>query len=224
MVRTAGSGDALRVAVPKGALFDDSVSALARAGYDVQALRDPGRSLIVRGAEAEFVIAKPTDVPVYVAYGAVDVAIAGRDVLEEAALEVVELVDLRFGACRFVVAEPVSATRSAEELYRHLGQIRVATKYPRITERHFAERGLQVEIIKLAGNIEIAPLIGIADWIVDITATGTTLRENDLRVVEEVMESTARFVANPASLATKSDRVTDMAERLSRAVAAEEGA
>lgn len=223
MVRTPAAGDLLRVAIPKGALFDESVSLLARARYDVDGLRDPGRTLVVRGRDAEFVIAKPTDVPVYVAYGAVDVAIAGRDVLEEAALELVELVDLRFGACRFVVAEPSSATRSAEELYRHLGQIRVATKYPRITERHFAQRGLQVEIIRLAGNIEIAPLIGIADWIVDITATGTTLRENDLRVVEEVMDSTARFVANPASLATKPDLVTDMADRLSRAVAAWEG-
>lgn len=224
MVRTSGSTEMLRVAIPKGALFDESVDALARAGYDVGGLRDPGRSLVIRGGEVEYIIAKPTDVPVYVAYGAVDAAIAGRDVLEEAALEIVEMVDLRFGACRFVVAEPVSATRSAEELYRHLGQIRVATKYPRITERHFATRGMQVEIIKLAGNIEIAPLIGIADWIVDITATGTTLRENDLRVVEEVMQSTARFVANPAALATKPDRVTDMAERLSRAVAAREGA
>ncbi|MCX8006511.1 MAG: ATP phosphoribosyltransferase [Coriobacteriia bacterium] len=224
MVRSPGPGAALRVAVPKGALYDDSVAALARAGIDAAALREPGRSLVVRCGDVEFVIAKPTDVPIYVAYGAVDAAIAGRDVLEEAGLEVVELVDLGFGACRFVVAEPVGALRSAEEMYRHLGQIRVATKYPRITERHFAERGLQVEIIKLAGNIEIAPLIGIADWIVDITATGTTLRENDLRVVEEVMESTARFVANPASLATKTARITEMAERLAAATRGEKGA
>lgn len=224
IVRGAAQGDSLRVAIPKGALFDDAVEMLGRAGFDVRPLRSCGRSLIVRSSDAAFVIAKPTDVPVYVAYGAVDVAIAGKDVLEEAALEVVELVDLGFGACRFVVAEPAEATRSAAELYRHLGQIRVATKYPRITERHFAERGLQVEIIKLAGNIEIAPLIGIADWIVDITATGTTLRENGLRVVEEVMESTARFVANPASLATKTRLVTEMAERLEAAVRPEKGA
>lgn len=224
IVRGAMPSDTLRVAVPKGALFEDSVAALARAGFDVGGLRNPGRSLIVHTADAAFVIAKPTDVPVYVAYGAVDVAVAGKDVLEEAALETVELVDLGFGACRFVVAEPAEATRSAADLYRHLGQIRVATKYPRITERHFAERGVQVEIIKLAGNIEIAPLIGIADWIVDITATGTTLRENGLRVVEEVMHSTARFVANPASLATKTRLVTEMAERLEAAVAAKEGA
>lgn len=224
IVRTAASDGPLRVAVPKGALFDDTVDALDRAGFDVFGLRNLGRSLVVRSSDAVFVIAKPTDVPVYVAYGAVDVAIAGKDVLEEAALEVVELVDLGFGACRFVVAEPSEASRSAADLYRHLGQIRVATKYPRITERHFAERGLQVEIIKLAGNIEIAPLIGIADWIVDITATGTTLRENGLRVVEEVMGSTARFVANPASLATKTQPVTEMAERLEAAVRAKEGA
>ncbi len=204
----------LRMAVPKGSLFGDSLAVLEGAGVDVGALRDPGRQLMVAGADMDFIIARPTDIPAYVAYGAADVAIAGKDTLEEAGLEVVELVDLGFGACRFIVAEPEDALGTAEETYRHLGVVRVATKYPRVTERHFAERGVQVEVVKLHGNIELAPLIGLADRIVDITATGRTLAENRLRVVETVLESTARFIANPVSAALHDARITDLAERL----------
>jgi ATP phosphoribosyltransferase regulatory subunit len=204
----------LRMAVPKGALWQESLDALSSAGIELGGLADPGRQLLISTDEIEFVIGKPSDIPAYVAYGAVDVGIVGKDVLAESQLDVVEMVDLGFGACRFVVAELEDEHASIEEHYRHLGVIRVATKYPRVTERHFAARGVQVEIIKLNGNIEMAPLIGIADRVVDITQTGTTLRENRLRVVEEVMRSSARFVANRASLATRGDRVTTMAERL----------
>lgn len=211
---TATRSGRVRFAVPKGALFDDSVRVLRAAGIDVGQLATAGRQLIVTAGDFEFVIAKPTDIPTYVAYGGVDVGIAGKDMLVEADLELVEMVDLGFGGCRFVVAEPQDASAEVAEHYRHLGVIRVATKYPRITEQHFAAKGVQVEIVKLHGNIEIAPLIGLADRIVDITATGTTLRENHLRIVEDVLPSTARFVANPASLRTDSARITDLAERL----------
>jgi ATP phosphoribosyltransferase len=204
----------LRMAVPKGSLFEDSLKVLAGAGIDVTVLRDPGRQLMVEGPELSFIIARPTDIPAYVAYGAADVAIAGKDTLEESGLDVVELADLGFGACRFVVAELEDAIGTAEEAYRHLGVLRVATKYPNVTERHFAERGIQVEVVKLHGNIELAPLIGLADRIVDITATGRTLAENHLRIVEDVLRSTARFVANPVSAALFDDRVTDLAGRL----------
>lgn len=205
------------MAVPKGSLFDGSVEALTRAGLDTAALAEPGRQLIVRADGIEYIIGKPTDIPIYVAYGAVDVAIAGKDSLLEAGLDVAELVDLGFGACRFVVAEPGNAERSVAELYRHLGVIRVATKYPRIAEAYYADRGLQVELVKLSGNIELAPLIGLADQVVDITATGRTLADNGLRVVAEVLASTARFVANPVSLTTDNDRVTALAARLAAA-------
>ncbi|MDZ4654821.1 MAG: ATP phosphoribosyltransferase [Coriobacteriia bacterium] len=208
----------LRMAVPKGALYEDSVRMLREAGVDVGELAEPGRQLMVSASEIDFIIARPTDIPVYVAYGGVDVAIAGKDVLLEADLDIVELLDLGFGGCRFVVAEPQDAARSVEELYRHLGVIRVATKYPRIAERHFAESGVQVEIVKLHGNIELAPLIGLADQIVDITATGTTLAQNRLRIVDEVLASTARFVANPASMRTESARVTELADRIAAVV------
>lgn len=203
----------LRIAVPKGALFTDSVAWLEAAGLDTSQLRDPGRQLVVFSAQAEFVIAKPTDVPIYVAYGAADCGIAGRDVLVEAGYELVEMVDLGFGGCRFVVAGPQD-DRELDERYGHLGVLRVATKYPNIAQAHFDSRGIQVELVKLNGNIELAPLIGIADVVVDITATGTTLRENGLRIIEEVLPSTARFVANPASLRTDS-RVAALASTMS---------
>jgi ATP phosphoribosyltransferase regulatory subunit len=207
----------LRMAIPKGALFEGSLRVLRAAGIEIGALADPGRLLIVDTDEIRFIIGKPTDIPAYVAYGAADVAIAGADVLAEAALDVVEMVDLRFGACRFVVAEREDAGEQIADSYRRLGVIRVATKYPRITEAYFADRGVQVEIVKLHGNIELAPLIGLADQVVDITATGTTLRDNRLRVVDEVLSSSARFVANPVSVRIDSLRVTDLAERLARA-------
>lgn len=207
----------LRMAVPKGALWSETLDTLSAAGVETQALRDCGRQLVVFTEEMEFVIAKPTDIPAYVAYGAVDVAVAGKDVLIESALDVVEMVDLGFGACRFVVAEPEGGSAAVAEHYRHHGVIRVATKYPRITEMHYSAKGVQVELIKLHGNIEIAPLIGLADQVVDITATGTTLRENGLRIVEEVLPSTARFIANPASLRTAAERVTELASALTAA-------
>lgn len=215
----AAGGRPLRVALPKGSLYADSVALFAAAGCDVTGLADPGRQLTVRAGDIEYIIGKPTDIPIYVAYGAVDAAIAGKDVLLESALDVVELVDLGVGACRFVVAEPEDAERPVAGIYRHLGVIRVATKYPRITEAHYAERGLQVEIVKLSGNIELAPLIGLADQVVDITATGRTLSENRLRIVDEVLASTARFVANPVSLKTDALRVTGLASALAAAAA-----
>lgn len=207
----------LSMAIPKGSLFDGSLRLLRAAGVDVGALADPGRQLVVEAGDMRFIIARPTDIPAYVAYGAADVAICGADVLVEAGLETLELADLRFGGCRFVVAEAEGAERTIEDDYRHLGVIRVATKYPRVTEAHFAAKGVQVEVIKLHGNIELAPLLGLADRIVDITATGRTLSENGLRVVEDVMASTARFVANPVSARTDAERVMGLADRLSRA-------
>jgi ATP phosphoribosyltransferase regulatory subunit len=207
----------LRMAVPKGALFPGTIALLRRAGLEIGALADPGRQLIVDADAIRFIIGKPTDIPAYVAYGAADVGIAGADVLAEAALDVAEVADLGFGRCRFVVAEREGSTEAVEQSYRRLGVIRVATKYPRIAEAHFASRGIQVELVKLHGNIELAPLIGLADRIVDITATGTTLRENGLRIVEEVMDSSARFVANPVAMRIDAERVTDLAQRLQRA-------
>lgn len=213
IARGAERGDRLRIAVPKGALFEGAVERLALAGLDVGDLASPGRRLVVSSADADFIIAKPTDVPVYVAYGAAECGIAGRDVLVEAGLEVVELVDLAFGACRFVVAGREDSD-AVEERYRRFGVLRAATKYPRIAQAYFDEAGTQVEIVKLNGNIELAPLIGIADVIVDITATGTTLRQNGLKILDDVLPSTARFIGNPVAVRTD-PRLVTLADRLS---------
>lgn len=203
----------LKIAVPKGALYPQSVELLAKAGLDVRGLDDPGRQLVFYNEGVEFYIVRPTDVPVFVSYGGVDCAICGKDTLVEATLEVVELVDLGFGACRFVVAEPAQSTGAAEDAYRRLGILRIATKYPHITKEYYDREGVQVEIVKMHGNIELAPLCGMAERIVDITATGTTLRENNLVIVDEVLQSTARFIGNPASVRIDA-RVRELAEEL----------
>jgi ATP phosphoribosyltransferase regulatory subunit len=229
--------------VPKGKLYDESVVLLSRAGFALPGLAEPGRALCLRDEEGRFevIIAKPTDVAIYVSRGAVDAGIGGRDILVEADFPLLQLTDLRFGECEFVVAAPeappggtaaaAAATvaplsGSADELGElslRLGTLRVATKYPRLTQRFFDARGIQVEIVKLNGNIELAPLIGIADVIVDITQTGTTLRENRLRVVERVLPSTARFVAN-AVAARSDERVAELAARLAELVEEEPAA
>jgi len=213
-LRTGTEDRSLRVAVPKGALFADSVRLLGAAGLDTTGLAEPGRQLIVRTTDTEYIIGRPTDIPVYVAYGGADCAIAGKDVLVEAGLDTVELVDLRFGACRFVVAEPEDGAMRVRERLQHLGVVRVATKYPNIAQAYFDSIGVQVELVKLHGNVELAPLIALADQIVDITATGTTLRENHLKIVGDVLESTARFVGNPAAVRTD-PRVLALADVLS---------
>ena len=213
-VSDASAQRPLRIAVPKGALNPGTIEVLAAAGLDTTGLDDPGRQLIISNPGVDYVIVRPTDAPVFVELGAADCGICGKDSLLEADAEVMELVDLGFGGCRFVVAEPAGARAAVEERYRRLGSIRVATKYPRIAAAHYAKRGMQVEIVKLHGNIELAPLTGMAERIVDITATGTTLRENNLVVVEDVLPSTARFFANACSFRTD-PRIAELARALS---------
>ena len=203
----------LKIAVPKGALYASSVELLAKAGLDTTGLSDPGRQLTIETAGCHFFIVRPTDVPVFTSLGGVDCAICGLDSLAEQGLDMVELVDLKFGACRFVVAEPRDASNKAEDRYQRRGVMRVATKYPSITQTYYDSKGVQVEIVKLHGNIELAPFCGLADRVVDITATGTTLRENNLVIVDDVLESTARFVGNTASVRTDA-RIRALAERL----------
>lgn len=209
----------LRIAVPKGSLNKDTIAALSAVGLDVEGLDNPGRQLIIHRPGVDYVIVRPTDAPTFVALGAADCGICGKDSLLEANSDVVELVDLEFGACRFVVAEPKGAAEATGEHYRTLGSIRVATKYPNITRAFYAQQGMQVEIVKLHGNIELAPLTGMAERIVDITATGTTLRENNLVVVEEVLSSTARFFANTCAYRTD-ERIVKLSQALQQGVIA----
>ena len=210
----AGTGQRpLRIAVPKGSLNADSIACLAACGLNVTGLDNPGRQLIIRNPGVEYIIVRPSDAPAFVELGAADCGICGEDSLLEAQPEVVELADLKFGSCRFVVAEPAGAAEQTVEHYRRLGSIRIATKYPNITRAHYAKTGTQVEIVKLHGNIELAPLTGLAERIVDITATGTTLRENNLVIVEDVLSSTARFFANGTSLRTDA-RIVELADAM----------
>lgn len=203
----------LRIAVPKGSLNAEAIACLEEAGLDVTGLASPGRSLVISNPGVDYIIVRPSDAPVFVALGAADCGICGKDSLQEVGADVVELVDLRFGGCRFVVAEAAGTTAAIEERYRKLGSMRIATKYPAITRAHFARTGTQVEIVYLHGNVELAPMVGLAERIVDITATGTTLAENNLEIVEEVLASTARFFANGCALRTD-ERIVGLARTL----------
>ena len=208
-----GAEGPLRIAVPKGSLNAEAIACLEEAGLDVTGLANPGRALVISNPGVDYIIVRPSDAPVFVALGAADCGICGKDSLLEVGAAVEELVDLRFGGCRFVVAESAGTSAAIEERYRKLGSIRIATKYPSITRAHFARTGTQVEIVYLHGNIELAPITGMAERIVDITATGTTLRENNLEIVEEVLASTARFFANGCALRTD-ERIVALARVL----------
>ena len=211
----------LRIAVPKGSLKEDTVRVLEEAGLPVGELREPGRRLIIPAGDVEYVIVRAQDAPDFVAYGGADCGFCGSDSLIEADRELLTLVDCRYGACRFIVAESRSRAGKAEEAYAWRGTMRVATKYPRITQAYYDRIGQQVDILSLHGNIELGPIVGMADRIVDITATGTTLRENDLVIVDEVMSCTARFFANPSAYRCDA-RVRALADRLAEVVAADE--
>lgn len=209
------------VAVPSGRLLDGAMRILEAAGYlDGDAWRD-SRRLIVQGTEAAMrcLIAKPVDLLTYVEHGAADLGIAGKDVLLEQARDVYELVDLGFGMCRGVLAFPPRRALAWERLT----PLRIATKYPRITERHFWTQGRPVEIIPMSGTVELAPLVGLADGIMDLVMSGRTLRENGLVEVAELFQSTARLVVNRISLRSRAAAVAAVIDRVRAAVGREAG-
>lgn len=197
----------LTIAMPKGRIFEESLVFLQQAGLTVTSDLKDSRKLIipVEDTQLEFILAKPTDVPTYVEYGVADVGVVGKDVLLEEERDVYELLDLQIGYCRMAVAGlPDWSPQEAP---------RVATKYPRIASRYFRQQGQQVEVIKLNGSVELAPLIGLADRIVDIVSTGQTLRENGLVELEHICEITTRLIANRASYRMKSEAVDDIANK-----------
>jgi len=210
----------LRFALAQGLLLNEALAALRAIGLDVSRVTPGGRRLVVDGGDIEFVLARPSDIATYVERGAADLAIVGKDILLESGARVVELVDLGFGACRFVVAAPRGAVDRSLDEYRHLGTLEVATKYPNVAERHFRERNIAVEIVKVSGSAEVAPLVGLADWIVDLVATGSTLRANDLAVIEEIASSSARLVANPAAYHLRRREIAPLVDRLTNWAAA----
>jgi ATP phosphoribosyltransferase len=206
----------LRVAVPKGAIFEDALRALEGAGLPVEALREDGRKLVYEAGEAEFIVSRPSDVPVFVEYGAADVGIVGKDVLEEQEPNVVELRNLGTGGCSMVLAAPAEKISDVREAIEHAEVVRVATKYPRTARRYFEGRGRQAEIIALHGSIELAPLVGLAECIVDLTATGTTLRENHLVILDEISSSTARLIVNRGAYRLRNKEIAALADAMER--------
>jgi len=200
----------LTIAVPRGALFAGSLDLLDGLGFDTAEVRSNERKLLF--ADAGIVTMRPSDVPTYVEHGAADIGITGKDVLlEQADREVYELLDLGFGQCRMVVAAREGDDALGESL-RRLGRVRVATKYPRIATTHFADTGRQAEIVEVKGSVELAPLTGLVDGIVDLTATGRTLTENHLEVVEEIADCTARLIANPVAHKLKAGEIDALVE------------
>jgi ATP phosphoribosyltransferase len=207
----------LTLAVPRGALFGETLDILDGAGVDTSPLRGDSRSLIFETEGMTLVTMRPSDVPTYVEAGAADVGITGKDVLlEQSDRPVYELLDLGYGRCRMVLAGRTGSDQLADS-ERSLGVMRIATKYPRIAERYFESTGRQVELIEVKGSVELAPLVGLGDGIVDLVATGRTLEENELEVREEIVECTARFVANRVAHKLRATEIDELTEKLREA-------
>ena len=210
----------LTIALPKGKLMLDAVRLLSQTGVDCGHINEDSRKLFYELPESavKLIVCRATDIPTFVEYGAADLGIVGKDTILEDNKDVAELLDLKFGYCRFVVAMPEDKTppELPEGGYdlRVLNHKRVATKFPRVAETFFNELGMQVTPIKLHGNIELAPSVGLAEMIVDIVSTGKTLRENHLTEVAPILEATARVIANRVAYRLKYERIRDLVENL----------
>lgn len=199
----------ITIALPKGKLFDKSVRLLAKVGYSAENVTEDSRKLVISNEETKvrFIIAKTVDVPTYVEYGAADIGIIGKDVLLEQDKDVVELLNLGFGRCRLMMAVPEAKRRAKLTDYAHL---RVATS----AKAYFNKLGIQTEIVKLNGSIELGPIVGLSEMIVDIVETGRTLKENKLAEVDSIFTATARLIANRASFKLKFARLHKLVEDL----------
>ena len=210
----------LTVALPKGKLFSLSADLFAKIGYTADSLSDKSRKLIITNEEKKIrvIVSKTADVPTYVEYGAADIGIIGKDVLMESGKDVYELLDLGFGKCHLMMAVHKPERRSRLTDYAHT---RVATKFPHIAEQFFNAHGMQMEYIKLNGSIELGPIVGLSESIVDIVETGTTLRENNLEEIAYIMDATARLIANRVSFKLKFDRIHTLVEDLRQVLESE---
>ncbi|GAB6100774.1 ATP phosphoribosyltransferase [Halanaerocella petrolearia] len=208
----------LRIALPKGRMFAPAVEILKEAGLVNRELDDDSRKLVLPdpSGEVEFILSKAVDVQTYVEHGVADLGVAGKDILLESGADVCELVDLKFGGCRLVVALP------EEENIKSLDELpltgRVATKYTNVARKFFTEQGFQMELVKLNGSIELAPLIGLADMIVDISSTGTTLRKNNLVEIAEIAKSSARLIVNRVSYKTENKKISETVKQVKEVV------
>ena len=210
--------DYITIAIPKGRILQESVTLFGKIGIDCEELLSDTRKLIFENREQRmrYMIVRATDVPTYVEYGCADLGIVGKDTLLEQEKDLYEPLDLKFGYCRMVVAEPAELSRNDDPA--GWTSIRIATKYPNFTERYFTGKGVQVEIIKLYGSIELAPLVGLSERIVDLVSTGETLKQNGLVEVETIAEITTRLIVNRASLKTRHKRITEIIAGLEKHV------
>lgn len=194
----------IRIALTKGRLERDTVAALEQMGYDCGQLRDKGRRLILEipDANIEVVLAKAADVITYVEHGVCDMGVVGKDTIMEHGGSFFEVADLGFGRCRFALA-----VKKGTDFYSGYAEKTIATKYPNVARRFFAEKAMDIRIIKIEGSVELAPLLGLSDGIVDIVETGTTLRENGLEVQEEVAPISARLIVNTASMKMRKEEL-----------------
>jgi len=210
--------DWITFALPKGRIMQDSMELFAQIGITCPEMNDESRKLVFENPEQKFrfMAVRATDVPTYVEYGCADLGVVGKDTLLEQGKNLYEPLDLKFGYCRLVVAEPKELQKSDNPL--NWSNIRVATKYPNITERYFASKGVQVELIKLYGSIELAPLVGLSERIVDLVSTGGTLKANDMVEVETIAEVTTRLIVNRASLKTKHQRISKIIDDLEKVI------
>lgn len=211
----------LTIALPKGKLFDRSVKVLAKVGCDADNVVEDSRKLVITNEKTKvrFIIVKTMDLPVYVEYGAADIGIIGKDVLKEEERDVYELLDMGYGKCHLMMAVLEEKVLPRMMDYTHM---RVATKYPHSAVEFFDRQGMQMEIIKLNGSIELAPIVGLSELIVDIVETGTTIRENHLKEVATVYESSARLIANKVSFKLQHERIKKLVEDLKAVLKEEE--
>ncbi len=208
--------DWITIAIPKGRILEESVELFGKIGIDCRELLSDSRKLIFENAEQRmrYMIVRATDVPTYVEYGSADLGIVGKDTLMEQGKDVYEPLDLKFGYCRMMVAEPANLAKNDDP--SGWSNVRIATKYPHVTESYFASKGIQVEIIKLYGSIELAPLVGLTERIVDLVSTGETMRQNGLVEVEHIADITTRLIVNRASLKTKHERISGIIQGLEK--------
>lgn len=212
--------ECLTIALSKGTLLKPTIKLLQKVGLPCEGVHPDSRQMVFYYEEKpspaiKYIMCRPTDVPVYVEHGAADLGIAGKDVIVEQGKDIFEMADLKYGYCRFVVAVPEPLRHIS---LRELNYKRVATKFPITAERFFRDRGLQVELIKMHGNVELAPLMGLADVIVDLVSTGRTLRENYLYELVTIMDSTTRIICNRVSYRTKHKDIQPLLEKMQEVV------
>lgn len=207
-------GKPLILALPKGRILSESIEIFGRAGYDMSPVLKKSRELVRDCGPLQVWILRSADVPTYVHHGAADIGVVGSDVLTEQGFDLYEPLDMGIGRCQMIVAE--SAESAVDE--RALAHLRIASKYPAITREYLERRGLTAEIIKLSGSVELGPMTGLSDRIVDITETGETLRQNGLRIVDTVMDISTRLVVNQASLKLRAREISALLERLAEQV------